>query len=193
MYFIKKLIHCKALLASFLAFSFSNCAYQPSSLSKERDVSQLRRPPATVEKAWLARHRYDTDRRLLIPTYSGARWGSILEYTEDEKLVYRDWWIRDVKLEDLNPEPPTKLVPFSKIEADNDSDSNGTVNFQGQSETGVSSEVEASNDGVLEPIEEDLNPSSGFPFVAEPQGLGESTNTDPFIAPAENDPFAPLP
>ena len=50
-----------------------------------------------VEKAWMARHHYDPERRLLVPKVAGARWGSTQEYKEDGTLTYLDWWVRDVK------------------------------------------------------------------------------------------------
>ena len=69
-----------------LTFSFG-CSRSTQYSKRNNEEVKLRRPPATVEKAWLARHHYDPERRLLIPRYSGARWGSILEYTEDENRI----------------------------------------------------------------------------------------------------------
>ena len=95
---------------------FSSCSQTEKYSQNPSKKTQLRRPPAAVERAWLARHQYDPERRLVVPKYNGARWGSILEYTEDENLVYRDWWVRDVKMQELTPEPSTQLTPFSPIE-----------------------------------------------------------------------------
>ena len=112
---ITALLKTHVFFCLFLAL-FSSCSRSGQYGQKNSKEVKLRRPPAAVEKAWLARHQYDPDRRLLIPKYSGARWGSILEYTENETLVYRDWWVRDVKMEELSPEPSTTLVPFDQIE-----------------------------------------------------------------------------
>lgn len=111
---------------SVIILLFTNCNHSASNAKLREQETKLRRPPASVEKAWLARHHYDPERRLLIPRYSGARWGSILEFTEDETLVYRDWWIRDVKVEDLDAAPNTRLTPFSQIGAEPDDEGSDT-------------------------------------------------------------------
>jgi len=67
-------------------------------------------PPAYVQKAWNAKYDYDKERRLLVPKYAGSRWGSIQEYREDGRLSYQDWWVRDVKVEDLEEEPDTEVI-----------------------------------------------------------------------------------
>ena len=66
-------------------------------------------PPAYVQKAWNAKYVYDKERRLLVPKYAGSRWGSIQEYREDGRLSYQDWWVRDVKVEDLEEDPDTEV------------------------------------------------------------------------------------
>mgnify|MGYP003984975047 FL=1 len=76
---------------------------------KSNKIDGYKKPVATVEKAWLARHKYDHERRLLIPMVGGTRWGAIQEYKEDGTLEYRDWWVRDIKTEDLEPAPSTTL------------------------------------------------------------------------------------
>lgn len=138
----------------------------------------LRRPPAAVEKAWLARHQYDPERRLLVPRYSGARWGSILEYTEDENLVYRDWWIRDLKMEDLDAEPNTRLVPFSQMD--------------GGLEKGPAQQDE---DPAANQNSEQADGGDFFPFgKAEDEALpSTSAGEDAESLPPAFDPLSPLP
>jgi hypothetical protein len=71
---------------------------------------------AAVEKSWMARHTYDHDRRLLIPVHKGTRWGAVQEYKEDGSIVFRDWWVRNVKVEDLEANPETDVVQAEKPE-----------------------------------------------------------------------------
>ena len=150
-----------------VAAIFSSCSRSGKYGQKNSKEIKLRRPPAAVEKAWLARHQYDPDRRLLIPKYSGARWGSILEYTENESLVYRDWWVRDVKMEELSAEPSTKLVPFYQIES------------------GMEGEQ-------LEPEQEDFN-DNGAVEGGDELFVPQTTNSEPSPDDATSDfPFAPM-
>ena len=65
---------------------------------------------ATVEKSWMARHKYDHERRLLIPVHNGTRWGAVQEYKEDGSIAFRDWWVRGEKREDLEANPSTDIV-----------------------------------------------------------------------------------
>ena len=146
---------------------FSSCSRSGKYGQKNSQDINLRRPPAAVEKAWLARHQYDPDRRLLIPKYSGARWGSILEYTENENLVYRDWWVRDVKMEELSSEPSTILVPFDQIK------------------TGIEREQ-------LEPEQEDFN-DNGAVEGCDELFVPQATNSEPSPVDETSDfPFAPM-
>jgi hypothetical protein len=69
-------------------------------------------PPAYVQKAWDARYSYDSDRRLLVPEYAGSRWGAVQQYKEEGKLEYQDWWVRDVRSEDLVASPDTSITSF---------------------------------------------------------------------------------
>ena len=68
-----------------------------------------RKPVSKIEKAWIARHQYDHERRLLIPKLGGARWGAVQEYKEDGTIEFKDWWERDAKIEDLEAVPSTVL------------------------------------------------------------------------------------
>jgi hypothetical protein len=70
------------------------------------------RPPAHVQKAWDARYSYDADRRLLVPEYAGSRWGAVQQFKEEGHLVYQDWWIRDVRKEELDASPDTRITSF---------------------------------------------------------------------------------
>ena len=62
-----------------------------------------------VEKLWLARHHYDEERRLIVPKIGGSRWGAVREYTADGKLIYREWWKRNLKDKDLEAVPTTDI------------------------------------------------------------------------------------
>lgn len=97
-------------ILGIIPFSFfiscSNSSYrQNASIGHPNTVTS----PAMVEKLWLARHHYDQDRRLIIPKVGGARWGAVQEYTADGNLVYRDWWVRNLKIEDLEASPPLEV------------------------------------------------------------------------------------
>ena len=83
----------------------STVGNQVSAVSKRTGAS----PPAYVQKAWDAKYVYDEEKRLLIPKYAGSKWGSIKEYREDGQLAYQDWWVRDVKVEDLDASPETQM------------------------------------------------------------------------------------
>ena len=89
------------------------------SLKKTSQVDQTNlgtslkgQPPAYVQKAWDARYSYDPDRRLLVPEYAGSRWGAVQQYKEEGQLVYQDWWVRDVRSEDLEGSPDTAITSF---------------------------------------------------------------------------------
>ncbi len=69
-------------------------------------------PPAHVQRAWDARYVYDEERRLLVPEYAGSRWGAVQQFKEDGNLEYQDWWIRDVRSEDLEAIPDTAITTF---------------------------------------------------------------------------------
>ena len=179
------------ILICLVAAILSSCNRSGKYGQNNSNDIKLRRPPAAVEKAWLARHQYDPDRRLLIPKYSGARWGSILEYTENESLVYRDWWVRDVKMEELSAEPSTKLVPFYQIESGMEGEQPETE----QEEFNDNGDVEGGGELFVpqatnpEPSPDDS--TSDFPFAPMEDSsapMEEIENEAP-----NADPFAPLP
>ena len=97
-----------------VASTFLSCSRKISHSSEESlDIPPSSgRPPAYVQKAWEARYSYDADRRLLVPQYAGSRWGAVQQYKEEGELVYQDWWIRDVRSEDLEASPDTSITSF---------------------------------------------------------------------------------
>jgi len=103
-------------------------------------------PPAYVQKAWNAKYDYDKERRLLVPKYAGSRWGSIQEYREDGRLSYQDWWVRDVKVEDLEEDPDT--------EVNNLIDEEGII--EAQTKAKEAKEAKAAKADVPEEIEDEI-------------------------------------
>jgi len=93
----------------FLSLFFNGCVNKGVYTYRTKEFNRPRKPIATVEKAWVARHKYDHERRLLIPMVGGTRWGAVQEYKEDGTLEFKDWWVRDVKIEDLEAKPSTTL------------------------------------------------------------------------------------
>ena len=71
---------------------------------------------AAVEKSWMARHKYDHERRLLVPFHNGTKWGAVQEYKQDGSIAFRDWWVRDVKVEDLEANPSTQVLAAERPE-----------------------------------------------------------------------------
>ena len=100
--FPMKSIICLPLVLLFLSSCGKN-QYRP------RAELYIQKPGAKVEKAWVARNRFDQERRLLIPKLGGARWGAVQEYKEDGTIEFKDWWERDVKIEDLEASPSTAI------------------------------------------------------------------------------------
>ena len=104
----------KFVFLFLIALIISSCGRKTRVSNNE--VSQVSprggQPPAYVQKAWDARYSYDADRRLLVPQYAGSRWGAVQQYKEEGELVYQDWWIRDVRSEDLEAAPDTKINSF---------------------------------------------------------------------------------
>lgn len=129
------------------------------------------RPPAYVQKAWDARYSYDSDRRLLVPEYAGSRWGAVQQYKEEGKLEYQDWWVRDVRSEDLEASPDTSITSYL------DDDGNLTLIVQNVDSDANKSEVfSPSLNSTFDPISDDSSP---FPPAQEE-------------APFEPSPFSPF-
>ena len=97
-----------------VALFLGSCAKKPDSTLPVglQNASRGGRPPAHVQKAWDARYSYDADRRLLVPEYAGSRWGAVQQFKEEGHLVYQDWWIRDVRKEELDASPDTRITSF---------------------------------------------------------------------------------
>ncbi len=100
--FPMKSIICFPLVLLFLSSCGKN-QYRP------RAELYIQKPGSKVEKAWVARNQFDQERRLLIPKLGGARWGAVQEYKEDGTIEFKDWWERDVKIEDLEASPSTAI------------------------------------------------------------------------------------
>jgi len=157
-------------LGLFLVLFFQSCSktnYQQEITAEQRLILN---PPSMVEKLWLARHHYDEERRLIVPKVGGSRWGAVQEYTADGNLVYRDWWVRNLKVEDLEAAPSTEI----EVVREEDTTARPPV-------LGISG-IEVDQDGN-DPSEEPV-------MVEQP----EASATDPFPgdSPAD-DPFAPVP
>ena len=150
-----------SLVVLFLASCGKN-QYRP------RAALFIQKPGSKVEKAWVARNQFDHERRLLIPKIGGARWGAVQEYKEDGTIEFKDWWERDVKIEDLEAAPTTAI-----------SRSWGKENQVRPGPPRL---------GLEQPVE--LEPSSPPPFGVPPAGL-EPAPADP-ANPALPD-FPPLP
>ena len=105
------------------------------------------RPPSYVQKAWDARYAYDADRRLLVPEYAGSKWGAVQQFKEEGNLVYQDWWIRDVRKEELEESPETEITSFI------DEDGNLTVPFYLVDQNGTEESVdEVPEDNNQQPV-----------------------------------------
>ena len=173
-------------LGLFLVLFFQSCSktnYKQEITAEQRLILN---PPSMVEKLWLARHHYDEERRLIVPKVGGSRWGAVQEYTADGNLVYRDWWVRNLKVEDLEAAPPTDI----EVVREEDTSARPPV-------LGISGiEVEQDGNDPGEPVMvEQPEASTTDPFA------GDSPADDPFAPvpaiesalPEMSDPFAPLP
>jgi hypothetical protein len=105
---MKKKFKIYGLLLIYLLFSWG-CTNKGTYAYRSKEIGGYKKPVANVEKVWRARHKYDHERRLLIPMVGGSQWGATQEYKEDGTLEYKDWWERDIKIEDLEPTPSTAL------------------------------------------------------------------------------------
>ena len=185
------------VLFFFLIFLYG-CGNKEGYSYRAKELNHLKKPIATVEKAWLARHQYDHERRMLIPMIGGTRWGAVQEYKEDGTLEYKDWWIRDVKIEDLEARPSTKLnltennnikqTPLGNIDLDS---LPGTFQAEEQptSEPTVIPIEPPPDQGDLG-IENAELPVGDSPFPALPFDSTPPSQENSF--PSDN-PFAPLP
>ena len=146
-------------------------------------------PPSMVEKLWLARHHYDEDRRLIIPKVGGSRWGAVQEYTADGNLVYRDWWVRNLKVEDV------EAAPSTDIEVVREEDSEARPPVLGIS--GIEMDDALMDDSAVQTESVPVDTGPAFPVSpvgeVDPFSPVSPTGPDSSASPAEIDPFAPLP
>jgi hypothetical protein len=189
--FLNKLIIITPLFfcSCFLRDNQDFRSYQPKPYVK---------PVAKVEKVWTAQHKYDPERRLVIPMIGGSRWGAVHEYKEDGTLVYREWWERDIKKEDLD-NVAVKESTFSnqKIESavETDIGQSAEVNI---TDSELPDVVEPKPDNVPTPFDEvvpfDVGDSvNELPMAPLPfDSLPANDNPAPSI-PNNDSPFAPLP
>ena len=100
------------LTSSLVLISCGTKSSYPTAEKDNLPAVSSGRPPVYVQNAWDARYSYDADRRLLVPQYAGSRWGAVQQYQEEGQLVYQDWWVRDVRSEDLEASPDTSITSF---------------------------------------------------------------------------------
>ena len=148
-----------------------------------------------VEKLWLARHHYDQDRRLLF-----LKWEELVgcgsEYTADGNLVYRDWWVRNLKIEDLGKPTfggrslrMTILSPVLGISGIETEDSNpirdlyrqfGTEPVAPAPENTVRLLIPSNGKWRRRPMQADLFAHLAFRTVAEPDNAFPLPHFNPF-------------
>ena len=152
-----RILTCSFMILCFLIASSCSRKHSDSLPAGIVESAGGSRPPAYVQKAWDARYSYDSDRRLLVPEYAGARWGAVQQYKEEGKLEYQDWWVRDVRSEDLEASPDTSITSYL------DDDGNLTLIVQNVDlDANESEEFSPSVKSTVDPISEDASP---FPPV----------------------------
>jgi hypothetical protein len=159
----------KLMSLSFLVLFTVSCGRHGGQSPQSKQAAGSGEPPAYVQKAWDARYTYDADRRLLVPQYAGSRWGAVQQYKEEGVLEYQDWWIRDVRTEDLESSPDTIITTFLD-------------------EDGVLTEVQS-------PSSEDSASEEDSDLLNEPEDSEENLN-NPVLPSSSNqadDPFVPSP
>ena len=191
---MKKKIKIYGLFLIYTLFSWG-CANNETYTYRSKEMGAYKKPVATVEKAWLARHKYDHERRLLIPMVGGTRWGAIQEYKEDGTLEYKEWWERDIKIEDLDPTPSTTLkIKRNKNEWKKTTlDGINVDNFVKptlKDETEISNSAEEVTDFI--PIVPDIDDGVEETGLEPPAFDSTPETLDEGLAPADS-PFAPLP
>jgi hypothetical protein len=171
-------------------------AYEYRPISPAMD----RKPISKIEKAWVARHQYDHERRLLIPKLGGARWGAVQEYKENGTIEFKDWWERDVKIEDLEAAPSTVLSISRVKERKSIPPHLGFDRLVVPDEGSVPEPFSVPGLPALEGIPPVPADDTPFPALPDPDDLPPLDSTLPsfppaFAPPAEPgvSPFAPLP
>ena len=198
---IRKEERMKTLARGILLLVFPACfSCSSNSYSGEDPRISSSKHLSMVEKAWTARHHYDPERRLLVPKVAGARWGSTQEYKEDGTLTYRDWWVRDIKMEDLEPAPSMFVDVILEEDEAISTDARGNLDTPAPIQGGL---VEGETEGGQEfAAPESSEPIPSDPFsAAEPAVEVLTESEDPFTPVAEPStdsnepevsPFAPL-
>ena len=156
---------------------FCSCNTGKNYSYRSQPANLYSKPVAKVEKVWRAQHKYDPERRLIIPMIGGSRWGAVQEYKEDGTLVYREWWERDVKKEDLESEgePVKSDLPNVETPSDNEVLDDTIVSENLDVET-----TKESDDETFSVPDELSLPPADLPVMTSP------TNN-------ELSPFAPVP
>ena len=173
-----KLKISKLFVLFFLSIFFNGCGSKDIYTYKAKEFNRPKKPIATVEKAWVARNKYDHERRLLIPMVGGTRWGAVQEYKEDGTLEYKDWWVRDVKMEDLQTRPATTLSTSKKKKI------NPKTTLEGI-------DLESMPNAIPSVSIQSTAPPSAIPV--EPFPLPETLPSENSDIPVSEAPFAPLP
>ncbi|MBD36585.1 MAG: hypothetical protein CMI28_00720 [Opitutae bacterium] len=180
-------------LGYLIVLFFQSCSSSTNSQVISVQQPTMNNTPSMVEKLWLARHQYDDQRRLIIPKVGASRWGAVQEYTADGNLVYRDWWLHNLKVEDLDAAPSTE------IEVINEEDLSARPPVLGASGIDLDQgESDPSAPGI-EVITEENSVDPGSP-ITDPFGA-DAASADPFApdpsnqesVPEMTDPFAPAP
>ena len=150
---------CSFMILCFLHASSCSRKHSDSLPAEIVESTGGSRPPAYVQKAWDARYSYDPDRRLLVPEYAGSRWGAVQQYKEEGRLEYQDWWVRDVRSEDLEASPDISITSYI------DEDGNVTQVVQNvDSDSNESDELSPDVKSTINPISDDSSP---FPSSEE--------------------------
>ena len=181
-------------LIIFIPLLLCSCILKDNQAYRSYQPKPYIKPIAKVEKVWTAQHKYDPERRLVIPMIGGSRWGAVHEYKEDGTLVYREWWERDIKKEDLENTSVSKST---------------TVNDLSTQQDMVEIEVNEQIEPNIEPVSENISntdSSVDSPFGQPPADIQTPSELPmaplPFDSlPVESDnssapedlPFAPLP
>jgi len=193
----------KRLIPQFLCLVlllFCSCDPGKNYSYRSQPTNLYSKPVAKVEKVWRAQHKYDPERRLIIPMIGGSRWGAVQEYKEDGSLVYREWWERDVKKEDLETEgePGTSDLPNIETPSDNEVSDDTVVSENMDIETKKETEDEtfsvpdelnlppADLPEMTSPTNNELPPFAPLPVDSLP--IESNGNSDP-----QESPFGPLP
>ncbi len=187
------------LLPLLLSLFVLGCGRVENYSYRKKEFVRPANPKAAVERAWLARNKYDHERRMLIPMVGGTRWGAIQEYKEDGTLEYKEWWVRDIKKEDLEAKPST-AIKMIRVQNNDQSTTLNRIKMEkmltetpDQSNKSTENRIEPSTDSSAEidfPLDNSELPNEDSPFAPLPF---ESAPSLPNENLPESAPFAPLP